>query len=268
MDANIINSILQRQGATGTNDNINRIREFAAANPDVLERYGMGMGPGLDDNSALLRLALDKSIASTELPPPEGSVQVGQPQVMPSVQNASAPTRRSATAAPISSTPPADWTTATGHPNLGPLPSRDASAGEVAGAPQGDSGWNWLLAMLGLSSTGGMAAAANSRGRGAGAGAPNQLPTTRALPAPPDMLRLPAPAIQLPDQSAPPQAGRPTQSPEEIARLRAEVDAENAQMRDQEGNQARQLQEQIRKQKAQKNTKETLKAGSRAIRGR
>lgn len=251
-----------------------RIKEFAASNPDVLERYGMGLAPGLDDNSALLRLALDRSIASTELPAPPGEVQVGQPQVMPTVQNATAPTRKSATAAPKQA-PATEWYNTTENPNLGPLPPRDASAGEKAAAPQGGGGLGLLDLIATLVGGGAVAKAlsgpsdANARGRGAGAGAPNQLPTSRALPGPPTgQLALPPPAIALPDQSQPQAPQRPTQSPEEIARLRAEVDAENAALKQSETEQARQLQEQMRIKRNQSNTSKTLKAGARAVRGR
>jgi hypothetical protein len=67
MDAAMMKMLLDSYGAADTPDNANRIRQFAAANPDVLERRAMGMrGSGVDDNSDLLKPMLDKFMAATD----------------------------------------------------------------------------------------------------------------------------------------------------------------------------------------------------------
>lgn len=123
MDPQIIQAILQRQGAGNSADNVNRIKEFAASNPDVLDRYGMGLSPGLDDNSALLRLALDKSIASTDSP--------AQQQPLPQAPMPQQGTGPAVPQRPPMQKPTPAWYNTSENQNLGPVPARNATPGEM-----------------------------------------------------------------------------------------------------------------------------------------
>lgn len=100
-------------GAPLTVENMNRIRMFGASNPDVLERRAQGMrGSGNQDNSDLLQLLMDATAGGS------GGAAVTDPSMtMPSVQQATMPTRRSATAAPTM--PPRQ-----GNYGPGPSPTR------------------------------------------------------------------------------------------------------------------------------------------------
>jgi hypothetical protein len=136
---------MQSYGAENTTENANRVREFGAANPDVLERRAMGMrGSGIDDNSDLLDYLLDKPRAQTGGTSP-GTVEVGAPEVqqaMPTVQAASTPTRKSATAAPAPA--PAmgpNLPMASGVVNPLDSPTRPTASRE-------SSVWDWLLPVL------------------------------------------------------------------------------------------------------------------------
>jgi hypothetical protein len=61
MDESMLNALLKTYGAPNTVGNANKVREFAASNPEVLEKRAMGMrGSGLDDNSDILGAQLDK----------------------------------------------------------------------------------------------------------------------------------------------------------------------------------------------------------------
>lgn len=138
------------------NKNVNAIREFGAANPNVLEHRAMRMrGSTLDDNSDLLSTYLDK--VAEETAAPAGRVEVGQPQLAPTQAPAAAPRAR----------------TATPGPQLGPnLPMNRGPNDEISGNPQapsdgGDSWWKLLLAALGTT-------AAAGAGVGGGALVPGQ----------------------------------------------------------------------------------------------
>jgi len=164
MDDAMMSRLMQSYGAANNAANANRVREFGASNPDVLERRAMGMrGSGNEDNSDLLGPLLDKLMAQTDGVPP-GRVEVGAPEVqqaMPTVQNATAPTRKSATAAPAMG------------PNM-PMASGAVNPLDAPAAPgpqqQGGSFWNDILtALLGTTSVAGTAA---MRSKGGGGGTP------------------------------------------------------------------------------------------------
>jgi hypothetical protein len=146
MDEQMLSRLMGTYGAPVNARNANIAREFFAANPDVAERRAMGMrGSGNEDNSDVLGPMLDRMIAETTGPAP-APAQVEQ-QPLPTVQNASAPTRKSATAAPRqASMQPAH---------------REAGFQEANAAPQGggsgSSGWmnDLLLSILGASSVAG-----------------------------------------------------------------------------------------------------------------
>jgi len=303
MDPQMMQRILQRQGAPDTPQNQNSVSQFAAANPDVLDRYGMGLPPGLDDNSALLKLALDRSMAQVDGTPP-GRVEVGQPTMAPQQASAPAPAPTQAPQRPMG---PANRTAdysypqpgvrpgaseplpgvnpidiqgkgpptrtaaiqagggSTGFqsgPNLGgtgvsPVATPQMPAGSGASGEQSGSLMDWLLPALGL---GGVGAAAYAN-RPRPAPAPQSVQQQLSLPAPQRQLPAPAPPpeappMAMPDQSGP--GGRPGQSPADVERLRAEVDAEREQG-------ARALQDQLRRQNAQRETGDLVKRAGRAV---
>lgn len=295
MDPQMMQRILSRQGAPDTPQNQNSVSQFAASNPDVLDRYGMGLPPGLDDNSALLRLSLDKSIAKADGEPPPGRVEVGQPQMAPNQRPQAAtpapgPRNGSTPMGPNPQAPqygypqpggtgqggatlpgvnPIDVRGAeaggrgtpapSGAPGLGPAHGTDApgSGTFTANGPGGGGGslMDWLLPALGL---GGVGAAAYANRPQAPAAPPVQ--QQLALPAPPKQLPAPqapqSPPIAMPDQSGP--GGRPQQSAAEIQALKDSVAADN-----EVG--ARALQDQLRKQNAQRETGDLVKRAGRAV---
>lgn len=298
MDPATIAAILQRQGARDTPENVNQILQFAASNPDILERYGMGLAPGLDDNSALLRLALDKSIAATDgvkaepLPaPPMPTNGNGAPRApaAPARQNKTYPNPNEASGSPTQQYIPGDFNA--------PQPSKPTMSGmvneqgvpvEYAQAPGGSFDLTNLLPALGITSVAGQQAI--TRGRGAGAGAPNQLPTTRTMPTPtqlatPNAPAQPqargrgvgaggatAPAPYATDTPTTPQGPvRPTRStegaPAPYATDPTDPATKAALQAEIDADNARALQEQLKAQK-QRETAATLKAGARAVRGR
>jgi hypothetical protein len=66
MDEAMLNALLKTYGAPNTVANANRVREFGAANPEILEKRAMGMrGSGLDDNSDILGAQLDKLVQAS-----------------------------------------------------------------------------------------------------------------------------------------------------------------------------------------------------------
>lgn len=179
MDDAMLSRLMQSYGAANTAENANRIRQFAASNPNVLEHRAMGMrGSVVDDNSDVLGAMLDKFIAQTDIAPPR-RVEVGAPEVqqtMPTVQNASAPTRKSATAAPA--------------PQMGPnLPMASGAVNPLDAPtqpPAGKSGSFWddvLISLLGATSVAGRAAM-NRRGGGNGGagGGGGNAPTPQGTP--------------------------------------------------------------------------------------
>lgn len=289
MDPQMMQRILQRQGAPDTPQNQNSVSQFAASNPDVLDRYGMNLPAGQDDNSALLKLALDRSIDSTDgVRPggaqgagPGGAFTAGEARKMSGIPQQDMANIRGGTPSPVrGATPPpinkaqtqygegtgpqlgppndARGTGFQSGPNLGGGGTSPNATPQVAGAPaapeQGGSLMDWLLPALGIFGAGGAALASRPGASAAPAPAPQQL----ALPAPQKQLPAPqsGPPIAMPDQSGP--GGKPQQSAEEVARLKAEVAAENEQG-------ARALQEQLRKQNAQRETGDLVKRAGRAV---
>ena len=168
MDDAMMSRLMQSYGAQNNAANANRVREFGAANPDVLERRAMGMrGSNQEDNTDLLGPLLDKLMAQTDNTPP-GRVEVGAPEVqqpMPTVQAASAPTRKTATAAPAMG-PNMPMATGAVNPLDGP------AAAPAAPQRQGSFWDDILISLLGATSAGGAAAMRNRGGAGAGDAAP------------------------------------------------------------------------------------------------
>lgn len=323
MDPATIQRILARQGAQDTPENVNSIMQAAASDPSILERYSMGTAApemqggrdirgasGMDDNSALLKLAIDKSMGesaptSNGTPPPAAPSPTPAPVQAPArrapvaASQGPMPSRQGAYGAG-SSPPPQQNATVGYEPSTGapmPVPSGIPSGGGEAG---GLGGLEWLTALLGLRAvqkppqlppqfsgapSGGQVAP--FKGPEAqyigpmkrddprfGGYLPKQAgpsavdgsaPAVDALQANPKLQggnpeTYPGGAKTL-DPKAVQQAPGKLQDPADVARMQAEVDAENAQ--------AKSLQEQIgRQQSAQKSTKDTLNAAAKSQRGR
>ena len=138
MDNQMMSQLLETygfpKGAPVSARNANMIREFGAANPDVLERRSMRMrGSGIDDNSDLLNAMLERVMqetgASTQANPQTlVDAEAASRAALPTVQNSTGATRRSATAGSPSRQ---------GNYGPGPSPSRQGNYGE-ASAPPGD----------------------------------------------------------------------------------------------------------------------------------
>jgi hypothetical protein len=154
MDEPTLARLMGTYGAPVNARNANMAREFFAANPDVAERRAMGMrGSGNEDNSDVLGAMLDKFVQDTGPAAP----QIQQEQLPPleTVQNSTAPTRKSATAAPRqASMQPAHLEPGFQEANAAPQ-----------GGGSGSSGWmnDLLLSILGTSSVAGTAAMGGKR---------------------------------------------------------------------------------------------------------
>lgn len=279
MDPATIQRILSRQGAQDTPENVNRIMAAAASDPSILEKYSMGTAPaqmsngydvrgggGVGDNSALLKLAIDKSMGMNM---PE---QAPAPQAMEAPAAPPAPVAR----APMrpTGTPGMAPDMNAENQNLGPVPPRSASPGEQS-AGQGN---DWLLPML-------------TSILGLRAVAPSSAPPMKALPraidnngliegANPSQKRLTGPDTAQPKQltyqpkleNNAPSTTRNSPELEKAGEAKAgrtaavaeDVAGDNRAQAAQEAMDAKKLQDQMR-------TRETLKAAKnvgRTVRGR
>lgn len=150
----ILQRLLSSYGASDSAGNANKIREFAAANPDVLERRAMGMrGSGVDDNSDLLAGQLEKFMQATDkpamnapesasIPELQGTVTVGQPRVV------APPTARRGGSG--GSAPSMEPQMQPGYSDM------TETTSPSIGKPGGDTLLPWILAALGISSGAGM----------------------------------------------------------------------------------------------------------------
>lgn len=148
MDDAMIGKLLQTYGAQPTVKNANLARQFYASNPQVAEHRAMGMrGSVNDDNSDIFGAQLDKFIADSS-PAPQQAPQSEQAP-MPTVQAASQPTKKTATAAYPNPNE------AAGTPNnvSGPQPSLRETVRGGGGFGVDDI----VTALLGLSSAAGVA---------------------------------------------------------------------------------------------------------------
>lgn len=258
--------------------NANRIREFGASNPEVLEKRAMGMrGSALDDNSDLLDAMLDRHIADTAGTPadtmgaePRSAERdpVPPPSRRGAGPNNAAPVNRPAMAR---NKQDAQYGEGTG-PQLGPPndtrvsgfqsgPNLGGTGVSPVATPQGGalpqtaegSGSNlmpWILSALGLSAPGALASAG--------------APVAGARGASPDMLQLPAPAPKLPSSNV---TQLPSGAPEipksgiydaTKGNAQAQVDAENDDM-------MRSMMRDAEKGAAQRRAGETVNAAKRAV---
>lgn len=98
MDPSQIAGLLKSYGAADTPENQNRLRQHYASDPTAADRRMVGAQGQSDESGgsrdAMLNAMLDKFVAQTSAP----AVQPEVLPVSPMVQNASAPTMRSATA--------------------------------------------------------------------------------------------------------------------------------------------------------------------------
>lgn len=196
MDNATLSALVKSFGAPDTPDNVNRVREFYAADPTAAERRLYGVKGQSDESGgsrdALLNSMLDKFVQQTSAAP------VALP-VSPDVQAASGPTRRSATAGASAPSPAAQTREQYGPGGSDPL-AREvnrATAREpraIASAPTGSgyevdpqvsatdpgmpNGDNWMLDLI--APIIGMVGAGAVAGRGAvsaaGSAIKNSLP--------------------------------------------------------------------------------------------
>lgn len=174
MDEATLSKLMGTYGAPVTARNANIAREFFASNPDYAERRANGMrGSIQEDNTDLLGPMLEKFMQDTAAAPATGAPAQLQPQqTMPTVQAASAPTRKNATAAPA--------------PAMGPnLPMASGAVNPLDAPPaqqpvqRNGSFWDDVLtALLGTTSVAGAAAMRNRGGAAPAGGAPNAAPGT------------------------------------------------------------------------------------------
>jgi hypothetical protein len=171
-DPQMIRQYLSSRGAELNDGNIGKATKFFGSNPDLLDRRAMGLPGGLDDNSSVLDAMLDKHIADTA---PAGQVEVLPPtkaETQGNARPAPAPSRTAPTVKGPTEVGGTTWQNASENPNLGPLPARDASAGERAATPTTDYSpstdspnvdiggiGEWLKSLLGISATGALAGA-------------------------------------------------------------------------------------------------------------
>lgn len=69
LDHATLQAVLDKQGMPNTTENLNRIAQFAAVAPDMLDKYlGVGTDQARDDSAGGTNAAIDRSIASTADP--------------------------------------------------------------------------------------------------------------------------------------------------------------------------------------------------------
>ena len=264
MDDAMIGALLKTYGAPMTVDNANRARQFFATNPEIAEKRAMGMrGSGLDDNSDIFGAQLDKLIAASSTPAQVAPVSEAPP--IETVQNASQPTRRSATVRENKTYP--NPTEAQGTPN-------NVTGSTPAPAPTTAGGLSWndiLTALLGASSVAGRTI------MGGGESPRPQKALPRAVGNDGKLLENPYPDNQklltyqpkLEEGGANARANQSTVVQEDPtlanegkkAQIQAEIDAENAE--------AKRLQDQImQRNQRQISTRDLLKSAKRTITGR
>lgn len=102
MDASQLGALLKSYGAPDTPENVNRITQRYASDPTAADRRIYGLQGQSDESGgsrdAVLNAMLDRVIAQTDAPITTAPLNAPLP-TSPMVQNATAPTRRSATAA-------------------------------------------------------------------------------------------------------------------------------------------------------------------------
>lgn len=283
MDQAMLQALAKSYGAPNTNENMNRIREFYANDPQAAERRIYGVkgysGESTGDRDAILNAMLDRTMTGGVNGAPNTEPQM---TVMPDVQAASAPTQRSANAgAPRGTRGGASGGGVVVEPSMQPgFTDTSEVTSPTIGAPQGGGGgvMDWLLPLLiGVGGAGALVRSIpgsdgqqQNRGRGAGAGGAGSRNVPAIEGANPNQKRIgytpklpdesgpkmPSGATEIP-KGAPQRAAAAAQDPAEVARMKAEVDAENRG--------ASALQEQmLQREKAQRSTRELGKAARRA----
>lgn len=153
----MIQRILAAKGGADTPANVMAIKNFIGSNPEMAERYAMGMPQDQTRGDSMDTLQLDKMLAQADDTPP-GRVEVGDPQF------AGKKVQQQQVA------PPQQPQRRGGQGYGGPDPvgiSPQPPTGELTdgiGKPAGDSGgWGWLTALLGASAAGAAGAKAVPR---------------------------------------------------------------------------------------------------------
>lgn len=271
MDNAMLEKIAQSYGAPLTARNANAIRQFGGSNPNALEHRAMGMrGTAIDDNTDLLALQLEKFIQESDGKP---AIQQEALPPLDTVQNATAPTRKSAKAAPVQ-TQAAPYNA---EQNLGPTPAANADSFDKRQAGTGGFGLDdFILSLLGISSVAGRKMMSGGGAKPAPtSGAPSSMEQKLLTYAGNDS-RNPVPQLtyqpKLEDGGAQSRADAANQTKtvtsdpaltEEAKKrqLQAEIDSENAD--------AQRLQNQIMERNQRQNaTKDLLKSAKRTITGR
>lgn len=290
MDTATLSALIKSFGAADTPENTNRIREFYANDPKAAENRLTGARAPSDESGGsrdmMLNSMLDKVIAQTM-----GSLQQVAPQEslqpLPMVQNASTPSVRSATAArgPRGVAPNMEPQMQPGYND-----NTEVTSGTIGAPPaSGDmSMWDMLGLLFGAGATGKAFLGqpnANARGKGAGAGGAGsankritsgQVPESHRLTYQPKLeddtgrfkkFQKDFPGSQsMSDVDIVRQQHRLTpeeatsvmnQDAQNVARIKQEVDAENAQ--------AKALQDQMmEREMRQRGTRDLAKAARRA----
>ncbi|CAB4197200.1 hypothetical protein UFOVP1323_4 [uncultured Caudovirales phage] len=238
--------ILKNNGAPPTPENINRVMQQSGRGTELLGR-SLGLQGGMDESGPGMDLMLNKLMKSTSTPAqmpvdhevapqaeaPRGRVEVGAPKVV-----ARAPVQGRGIAPntePPPGTMPSANTAASSIPSTGsgnnPNVLDGSATRQMATQQQGEykpaidwdnlgigNGLGWLAALLGLS------AAAKP---GAPPAAPMKQLTYEPKLTDQSGAKMPSGAPEMTNKDAQRTKGM-AQTPEEIARLKAEVDAENA----------------------------------------
>lgn len=271
---------LSSRGAPVTPENMNRVREFYASNPDLMERRAVGLPGGLDDNSSVLDAMLDRHIANTSAAPvtvqalpditPKSEVPPPSPRG-PTTKQPMAPRGRSGGAVSL----PVDTASSTGAPSVADV-VESAAFGvppqTSAQGPQGDDGslMPWLLSLLGLSAN-------TSRPQDLGPGrvprgSVTDLPSSdeliegrvgsgTALPPPQGRIESRAPSENLESVGSEIDTVNQRNQTSRNARtqqLQADVDAENDLI-------MRQMMEREKQLQAQRRAQELVRAGKKAV---
>jgi ribosomal protein L13E len=273
VDDAMIAKLLQTYGAQPSVKNANAARAFFASNPEIAEKRAMGMrGSGIDDNSDIFGAQLEQFMQEAEAAAPPGRVEVGPIEQVETPAPAPAPVQRAAPAKMSNMPAQPGQNRQANYGSNGPITREAARGGRGFGLD------DILLAFLGLRAAGGNAPdtrpqkaqprAIDENGKlienpfddrptanAAKANDPNRAPAPYAEDTP---RQRPTPTYKNERGTAVPIEEPRTQSQAEVERLKAEVDAENAE--------AKRLQDQImERQRAQVETKKLSDAAKRAI---
>ncbi len=270
MDQATLSALIKSYGAKDIPENTNRIREFYASDPKAAENRLYGARAPSDESGGsrdmVLNAILDKVIAQTAAP--SQAIQQEPLAPLPMVQNASAPTKRSATAGGRNAVP-------VSPPEMQPgWQDNTEITSPTIGAPSGGGGvMDWLLPLiLGVGSMSPLARGpgqpnANANARGAGAGGEGS--ANRRLTGPdPNAKQLtyqPKLENNAPNttRNSPELEAKGKAAADNYAKLQSEVEADNAALLQRQMMEQTAREAEMRKMRAQGSTRNTLKAAGR-----